>query len=105
MQSLQQECDLIIGINLIPIKPLPVEEIQSLFSIGMRVFDMQVAHNSRTNFPQCDIVIEPEKLNEIGIFNFSAHKEIYQIGYNVAQENIKKNNLFLRLNQKEERFI
>ena len=90
IMALEEECDYIIGVNLIPIKPLPVEEIQSMFSIGMRVFDMQVAHNSRTNFPNCDIVIEPEKLNEIGIFNFSAHKEDYKMGYDAALPQIDK---------------
>ena len=81
---LQSTCDIIIGINLIPISPISITKISSMFSIGMRVFDMQVSHNSQINFPLCDVVIEPEKLSAFGIFNFSAHQELYNIGYEAA---------------------
>lgn len=93
VKDLQEECDFIIGISLNPIRLLPANEIQSMFSIGMRVFDMQVAQNAQINFSVCNVMIEPEKLSDFGIFNFSSFQQMYQIGYDAAMaqmEDIKK---------------
>jgi NTE family protein len=84
---LQVHCDVIIGINLIPIVPLENQKLDSVFSISMRSFDMIVAHNSHLNFPLCDIVIEPRQMHEYGIFDFSATKKLFSIGY---EEGLKR---------------
>jgi NTE family protein len=84
---LQIHCDVIIGINLIPIVPLENQKLNSVFSISMRSFDMIVAHNSQLNFPLCDIVIEPRQMHEYGIFDFSAAKKLFAIGY---EEGLKR---------------
>jgi len=84
VDCLRPNCDLIIGINLIPITPLKKSSLKSLYSIGMRSFDMHVAHNSQMNFPLCDVVIEPTEVKDFSIFNFGAYKKMYQYGYESA---------------------
>jgi len=84
VECLRPHCDIIIGINLIPIMPLKKKNLKSLYSIGMRSFDMHVAHNSLMNFPLCDVVIEPTEVKDFSIFNFGAYKKMHQYGYEAA---------------------
>ncbi len=84
VNCLKPNCDIIIGVNLIPITPLKKKNLKSLYSIGMRSFDMHVAHNSQMNFPLCDVVIEPTEVKDFSIFNFGAYKKMHQYGYEAA---------------------
>ncbi|MFT4666549.1 MAG: NTE family protein [Gammaproteobacteria bacterium] len=88
VSPLQENCDIIIGSNVIPIVPMENDKLSSVFSISMRSFDMIVAHSAQVNFPLCDIVIEPTKTHNYGIFNFSATKELFDIGYEEATSKI-----------------
>ena len=84
VKCLQADCDIIIGVNLIPITPLKKTNFKTVYSIGMRSFDMHVAHNSQMNFPLCDVVIEPTEVKDFSIFNFGAYKKMHQYGYEAA---------------------
>ncbi len=84
VSPLEEKCDIIIGVNLIPLVPIASNKLSSVFSISMRSFDMVVAHNSQINFPLCNMVIEPTKTHNYSIFNFSASKELFDIGYEEA---------------------
>lgn len=90
VSPLLDKCDILIGANLMPIVPMEREKLNSVFSISMRTFDMVVAHNSQINFPLCDIVIEPTKAHNYGIFNFSATKELFDIGYEEAMSKMEQ---------------
>jgi len=90
VSPLQEQSDIIIGVNVMPIIPVKNKQLNSVFSISMRSFDMIVAHNSQINFPLCDIVIEPTKTHDYSIFNFSASKELFDIGYEEALTKIEQ---------------
>lgn len=98
-------CDKIIGVYVDPILKIETGTIKHSYEVLQRAIKINFFKDSSKKFEDCDLLIYPYKLNEFNLFDKNNIDEIYQIGYNVAQENIKKNNLFLRLNQKEERFI
>lgn len=87
---LKDSCDIIIGVNLVPDMPLLREQLDSMFAIGMRVFDLAVANNTHLNFPFCDVVINPQEVAGYGIFNFKVYETLYQIGYKAAQAKVEE---------------
>lgn len=79
------QCDIVIGMHVTPITPLD-KGLKSMYSIGVRVFSINVSHNSQINFPICDVVIEPKGVGNYSIFNYGASRELCQLGYEAAQE-------------------
>lgn len=87
VSPLLPQSDILIGMHVTPTASMTTG-LKSMYSIGIRVFDINVAHNSQINFPVCDIVIEPKRVTEYSIFNYGASRELYQLGYEAAQEKI-----------------
>ena len=88
VETIRPYCDVLIGMNLMPNTPVSDEELDNMFSIGMRVFDMAVASNAQVNYPLCDLIIEPHEALDYHLFNFGASKELIEIGYKAAKEQI-----------------
>jgi NTE family protein len=70
-----------IGVNVIPNVPTPKNELDDMFTIGMRVFHVMVAHNSQLNFPKFNVIIEPKEVMQYGLFNFDNVDALYELGY------------------------
>lgn len=88
IKPLQPHCDITLGFNVMPLMTMQKKQLENMYSIGMRVFEMSVSHLSEMNFPQFDHLIEAQDVVKYSIFNFGASKELYEIGYKAAQENI-----------------
>ncbi|MGK0365899.1 MAG: NTE family protein [Saprospiraceae bacterium] len=84
VESLKQECDVIIGINVMPNVEVPKEDVESMISIGMRVFDLMIYNTTQKNFSDCHVVIQPSEVYKYNIFNFSHFDEFFQFGYDAA---------------------
>lgn len=102
ISPLRPHCDMTIGMNVMPSSHVSKRKLDSIFSIGMRVFDMAIASNSRNNYPLFDMVIEPHDVVDYGVFSFDKSSELIEIGYaaaNAQMENILK--LIERVQQKK----
>lgn len=82
--TLKEDCDFVIGINIMPQVEVPKEELQSLLSIGMRTFDLMIYNNTKLSFAGCNVVIQPTEVYKYHIFNFDNFDEIFEIGYQAA---------------------
>ncbi len=80
----KQGCDLVIGIHVNPITY--VEKSKSLIDVSERVFHLAVNGNTIEQKKSCDIVIETTKAKDYGMFDASRADEIYNIGYEAAEE-------------------
>lgn len=83
------QCDVIVGMHLTPISPVDTG-LKSMYSIGLRVFSINVGHNALINFPQCDVIIEPKKIETFNIFNYGASRELYEIGYAAGVDKLEQ---------------
>jgi len=83
IQPVREMCDTLLGINLIPNSEVSTKSLQNVFSIGTRTFNLGILINSKSNLEQCDLVIEPEELNNYNIFTFGKkqQQEICDVGY------------------------
>jgi len=84
VEPLKPECDIIIGINVMPNVEVPKEELESMIPIGMRVFDLMIYNTTQNNFDDCHVVIQPEEVYKYNIFNFSHFDEFFKFGYDAA---------------------
>lgn len=64
----------------------PAQELSSIRSIAERVYRLAIYHNVKKNFGHCDVVIDPPRLRQHGIFDFKRVEELVEIGY---EETIK----------------
>lgn len=83
------QCDIIVGMHLTPVAPVETG-LKSMYSIGLRVFSINVGHNSLINFPMCDVIIEPKNVETFNIFNYGASKELYEIGYKAGVDKLEQ---------------
>jgi len=89
VSPLQDKCDFIIGMNVMPIRALDEQAFDGMISIGLRTFEMAIAVNTQNSTPYCDLVIEPEAIAEYGVFNFSKSRELYEVGYEESMAQLK----------------
>ncbi len=83
---LEQKVDLIIGVNVMPHVAVNSKNLQGVIGVANRCFDLSVLANTLPSLKHCDIIIEPEAVNDYNIFNFSKVDDLYEIGYNEAQK-------------------
>ena len=103
MEPLLDCCDIIIGTNVNPNKP--VEKVEGLLNIGERCANLLIWENTRPRLRQCHIKLEIEEVFEFGTFDFKSAQQIYESGYlhtkaqihqieETLHKNMKKNRLF-----------
>ncbi len=88
VEPLRAISDYVIGVNVMPKVEVPIKEVDSIFDIAVRSFELSLWNNTRVSQESCDCVIEPEALRNYNILNFSKTQEIYDIGYAAAMEKI-----------------
>ena len=88
-QPLKEICDVIIGIDVLPLHPKNKADNSFYYMLeAMRIMQHQ---NSQPGRDICDYVIEPRAIDEYHEFSFDKYREIYQYGYQAAQEYMRKN--------------
>ncbi len=95
-QVLQETCDVIIGVNVTPYIPNDTE-ITLATDVLIHTIRAALNNNSEEGITLCDHLIVSEAIREYNEFDFSNYLEIYQYGYDAAQQYIKENNEILQL--------
>ncbi len=86
---LKKDCDIIIGVNVMPNVSIEKTDLESIFSIGTRVFDLMIYNTTKDNFAECDVVIQPNEVYKHNIFTFDKFDEFFQYGYEQAMRDMK----------------
>ncbi|MCB0639912.1 MAG: patatin-like phospholipase family protein [Lewinella sp.] len=81
---LRDQVDLLIGVNLIPLKERSVKSLNGVFSTAYRCFDLSIMANTRPQLDLCDVLIEADGLVDYHIFQFNKYLDMYQLGYDAA---------------------
>jgi NTE family protein len=91
VHPIQGLADNIIGVHVNPTGK--EENIRGLIKIAERAFHISVNSRIHEMAENCDIFIQPEKVNRYGLLNASAGKELFDLGYEKAKEVLKKHRL------------
>ncbi len=81
-------CDFLVASNAVIKVDKSSEELSGIKSILARVFEISLWYRSRLHYDACDLIVEPQGLNDFHIFNFSKAKEIFEIGYLAAKKEL-----------------
>jgi NTE family protein len=81
VRPIKQQCQAVIGVNVMPLEPVQQKSVNSMVGVAMRCFEMVIAANTRPDLRRCDVVIEPAKVRDYNIFQFQKYKDLYEIGY------------------------
>jgi NTE family protein len=68
----------------------PGTELSSMRAIAERVYRLAIYQNVQKSFSKCDYIIEPPELREHSIFDFKHIDKLYEIGYEAAEELIRR---------------
>ncbi len=82
------KADFIIGVDLIPIVPLPDKKVKYVRGAAMRTFNLSVHSNTRPNIPLCDVYIAPEKLVDYSMVSIRPAEALFNVGYEAAEEKL-----------------
>ncbi|MEL6863003.1 MAG: patatin-like phospholipase family protein [Bacteroidota bacterium] len=78
---LREQCDILIGVNVMPHIDQANEDLNSMTEIAIRSFELSIWQNTEPQIAHCDYFIQPNALKQFHIFQFSKAKEIYEVGY------------------------
>ena len=81
-------CDFLVASNAVTKVEKSSEELNGIKSILARVFEISLWYRSRLHYDACDLVVEPDGLNDFHIFNFGKAKEIFELGYIAAKKEL-----------------
>ncbi|GAA4836860.1 patatin-like phospholipase family protein [Algivirga pacifica] len=84
VEPLFDSCKRVIGVFVNAV--IPMEEVRGVKSIAERCYRLAVWQTVRNRLATCDLVIEPEKASHFGAFDFQKAQELYEIGYESAEE-------------------
>ncbi|WP_103864139.1 patatin-like phospholipase family protein [Aquimarina sp. I32.4] len=85
IEPLQNHCDLIIGIDVSPIKKPKITDFKHSYNVMQRAYYLRAKPNSETKFKYCDIIIQPKQLINHGVFDTSSLDKVYDFGYQEAK--------------------
>lgn len=88
VKPIQDQTDQIIGVHVNPTGK--EEQVRGLIKIAERAFHVSVNSRIKEMSANCDLFIQPEKVNQYGLLHASAGKELFELGYEEAKRVLKK---------------
>lgn len=88
LDVIRDDCDKTLGVYLSPVKKASAKDLKSIRTIAERTFRLSRHAASLPKLKECDVLINPEKLEKYNTFNASNKrlKELYQLGYDSADQ-------------------
>lgn len=83
-QLLVGSCERLLGVNVSPLRPVTIGQLGSALSVLERALAIGMFLQARTKFSLCDLVIQPEGLDEFGMFATRQLASIEATGYEAA---------------------
>jgi NTE family protein len=78
-KPLAGKCKKIIGINVSPVKE--INKLNNLVNVSMRIFQLSVNATMINSKNSCDILIEPEGLEDFDIISTRHARKMFKLGY------------------------
>jgi NTE family protein len=72
---------------------LTKQKLKHSYDVAGRAYTINQYQQDKIKFSQCDLLIEPDLFN-YGLFSFKAMKDIFEIGYKSASQDLKNTTIF-----------
>ncbi len=80
-------CEQLVGVNVNPVGP--VTQVDGWMQSIERILNIAIHNNVAQSIPMLDVYIEPSQMEKFHLFSLDKGAEMYEIGYNAAQERLK----------------
>lgn len=87
---IKHKCDKLVGVYASPLSPISPDNLKYSVSVLERAIKINYSKRSYLNFSDCDMLIRPMKLVNYGLLDVSKIQEIYDIGYESANEQLEE---------------
>ncbi len=91
VSTIRDDCNIVIGVNASPL--VPEKYKKSILSVALCTYNLMFKANSIPDKALCDYLIEPVDVGNYETFEIDKSREIFELGYNTANELIKDWNL------------
>ena len=81
LEPIKGKVDFMIGSNVSVIKKVEKKHIRSSFQLASRTTALMIYAINRQKIHQCDLIIEPMELDQIGVLDKAGIERAYLIGY------------------------
>ncbi|HRG69358.1 MAG: patatin-like phospholipase family protein [Saprospiraceae bacterium] len=82
---IRDDCDILVGVSLMPVQAIKLDEINSSFKLLTRVLELSVQNNSKLQMGFCDILIESAQISNYSKFDLNTAEDLYKLGYQAAK--------------------
>ena len=83
-EYLEERCDFIIGSNVSINSKLTKKELSNSIQLAGRITGLMIYASCREKIGECDVLIEPQELEHIGVLDKKGIEKAYTIGYDKA---------------------
>ena len=87
------KCEKVIGVYVNPFEKLNIKDLKHSYNVLERAYRIKTAYDSIVKFKDCDILICPKELKEIGTFSLRDIDEVFELGYEAANAELMKVNV------------
>jgi NTE family protein len=84
IEPIKKNCDFIIGSNVSVTKELEKKDLKNSFQLTSRVTGLMIYASAKNKLADCDILVSPVELENIGILDRKGLIKAYNIGYEHA---------------------
>ena len=89
-EYIEAECDFIIGSNVSITEELQKKDLKNSIQLASRITGLMIYASSREKIGQCDLMVEPQELSQIGILDKKDIDKAFAIGYEAATSALEK---------------
>lgn len=80
VEPLREAGGVVLGVSLIPQLTIPTSEITSMYAVLKRTFSLSIMSNTKHSVEQCDLVLNPIRTDDYGVFDTDHLDTLHEIG-------------------------
>lgn len=93
IDPIQNRVDQLVGVYVSPMDIIKPDSLKYSVNVLERAIRINYSKRSSRKFEACDLLIQPSKLSDYGLFDMGKLEEIYQVGYETTKEVLKKSSV------------
>ncbi len=83
--SIRYDCDILIGVNLLPFKEKSYSKLPSRRRLIQRAVDIYHLNNNKIEIDLCDILVSPPELNKYPTYSTTNKVKLFELGYETGK--------------------
>jgi NTE family protein len=85
---IKEECDFLIGVSLMPLHAIGLDEVNTSFKLLTRILELSVNNNSKMQMKMCDLILESPEIATFSRFDLKGAESLYELGYKACKSKI-----------------